>query len=339
MFKMKRFFWLMILPLSMLLVQCESKTDKEPLEERIPAPDMDPALVRLNKNIRTGPNNPENYHERARYFMGQERYDEAMVDMRSVFKLDTNNANYFYTTGELYIKIGAFDQADDVLGVATAKNPSLAKAHVKRGELAFYNKLYNSAMKYINDGLRADVNFAEGYFWKGMVYLEQNDKEKATSSFLTTIEQNPEYTEAYMQLALLNLDEAPILAHQYLSNVLLLDAQHIEALYARGILVQRQGYPDSALADYDKILSITSDHFDATYNTGYVHLLQERYDDAVAWFSKALEISYNDHRAIYNRGLAYEMRGDKDLAQQDYRNALKIEPGFDLALQGINRLK
>lgn len=339
MLKMKRFLWLLILPLSVLMVQCNQKATEEAKEERIPAPEMDAELVRLNKNIRTGPKNPENFHERARYYMAQERYDEGMVDMRSVFMLDTNNANYFYTTGELYLKIGAFEQADDVLSVATIKNPSLAKAHVKRGELAFYNKRYNSAMKYINDGLRADVNFAEGYFWKGMIYLEQNDRVKAISSFLTTIEQNPEYTEAYMQLALLNLDPAPMIAHQYLSNVLLLNPKHIEALYARGILVQRQGYPDSAMGDYDKILSLAPSHFDATYSIGYVHLLEERYDDAVAWFSKALQINHNDHKAIYNRGLAYEMRGDKDMAQQEYRTVLKIEPGFDLALQGINRLK
>lgn len=339
MLKMKRFLWLLILPLSVLMVQCDEKSTEEPLEERIPAEEMDPELVRLNKNIRTGPKNPDNFHERARYYMALERYDEALVDMRSVFTLDTSNASYFYTTGELYIKIGAFDQADDVLRVAVLKNPSLAKAHVKRGELAFYNKLYVSAMKYINDGLRADVNYADGYFWKGMIYLEQGDQEKAVSSFLTTIEQNPEYTEAYMQLALLNLDEDPVIAYQYLNNVLLLNAEHMEALYARGILVQRQGYPDSALADYNKILSLSPDHFDATYNTGYVHLLQERYDEAIEWFTKALKINHNDHRAVYNRGLAYEMRGDKSMAQQEYRNVLKIEPGFDLALQGINRLK
>lgn len=321
------------------LTSCDEKKDKESLEERIAAPDIDPVLADLNRKVRRAPNDAGLYHERALYYIDKEKYDYAMVDMRSVFKLDTNNAVYFYTAGELFIKIGAFDQADEVLMVATRKNPKLAKAHVKRGELAFYNKLYNSAIKYINDGLKADVNFAEGYFWKGMVYVEQKNQEKAISSFLTCIEQDPEYTEAYMQLALLQLETNPKLAHQYLSNVLKLDTSHLEAYYARGMLLQEQGYLDSAQTDYDKILAIDPKHIDATYNTGYLHLLEKRHDDAVIWFSKVIQLDGKHTRAMYNRGLAYELKGDKAAAQKEYREALRLEPGFDMALRGINRLR
>jgi tetratricopeptide (TPR) repeat protein len=289
--------------------------------------------------VRLAPKDPERYYKRALYYMSKENYDFALVDMRSIFNIDTNNANYFYTAGELFIKIGAFDQADEVLRIATIKNPSLAKAHVKRGELAFYNRLYNSAMTWINDGLRADVNYAPGYFWKGMVYLEQNNSEKAKSSFMTTIEQDPDFTEAYMQLALLLTESQPTIAWQYFTNVINLENSHLEALYARALLVQNQGYGDSAMVDYDKILSINTNHVDATYNKGYVHLLEKRFDEAIVWFSKAIEIEPKNHRAFHNRGLSYELKGDSKMAAQDYKEALKIEPGFDLALKSLNRIK
>jgi tetratricopeptide (TPR) repeat protein len=318
---------------------CNDKKEQQSGEEKEAAPELDPALVELNRQVRRAPNDASLYHKRALYYMEQGQYDYALVDMRSVFKYDTTNAAYFYTAGELFIKVGAFEQADDVLSVATLKNPTFAKAFVKRGELAFYNKMYNNALKFINDGLRVDVNYAPGYFWKGMVYLEQKNEEKATSSFLTCIEQDPEYLEAYMQMALLNLSKQPKLAHQYLNNVLQLDVNHVEALYARGMLVQEQGYPDSALADYEKILSINAEHVDATYNTGYVHLLEKRYDDAVVWFTKVLQLDAKQMRAMYNRGLAYELKGDKEAAQKEYREVLRLEPGFDLALRGLNRLR
>lgn len=318
---------------------CNQQSKKDNLEEREAAPDLDPELVALNREVRRAPNDPALYHKRALYYMSNEQYDFALADMRSVFKLDTSNAAYFYTAGELFIKVGAFEQADDVLAVAIRKNPTLAKAHVKRGELSFYNKQYNNAMKYINEGLKVDVNYAEGYFWKGMIYAEQQNKEKAISSFLTCIEQNPEYTEAYMQLALLQMEAQPKLSHQYLSNVLRIDEKHLEALYARAMLVQDQGFPDSAQADYDKILSINPNHVDATYNTGYVHLLEKRYDQAIVWFTKVLQLDNKQMRAMYNRGLAYELKGDKEAAQKEYREVLRLEPGFDLALRGLNRLR
>lgn len=338
MWNSKRFLLILLLPLGFSLLQCTNSSQKEETAVEA-APDMDPELVELNKGVRRAPNDPERYYQRALYYMGKENYDFALVDMRSIFNIDTNNANYFYTAGELFIKIGAFDQADEVLRIATIKNPSLAKAHVKRGELAFYNRLYNSAMTWINDGLRADVNYAPGYFWKGMVYLEQNNAERAKSSFMTTIEQDPDFTEAYMQLALLLSESQPTLAWQYLNNVITLDGNHLEALYARALLVQNQGYGDSAMVDYDKILSINPNHVDATYNKGYVHLLEKRFDDAVVWFSKAIEIDPKNHRAFHNRGLSYELKGDSKMAAQDYKEALKIEPGFDLALKSLNRIK
>lgn len=318
---------------------CNDEPKKDALEEREAAPDLDPELVELNREVRRAPTDPALHHKRALYYMRTKQYDLALADMRSVFKLDTSNAAYFYTAGELFIKVGAFEQADDVLAVTIRKNPSLAKAHVKRGELSFYNKQYNNAMKYINEGLKVDVNFAEGYFWKGMIYVEQKNNDKAISSFLTCIEQDPDYTEAYMQLALLQMEAQPKLAHQYLTNVLRIDGKHLEALYARAMLVQEQGYPDSAQADYDQILSIEPTHVDATYNTGYVHLLEKRYDQAIVWFTKVLQLDSKQLRAMYNRGLAYELKGDKEAAQKEYREVLRLEPGFDLALRGLNRLR
>ncbi|MFN3529611.1 MAG: tetratricopeptide repeat protein [Bacteroidia bacterium] len=337
---LKRLFMVLLPIMVFTLVQCSDKQDsnEKELEQREAAPELDEALVELNRHIRRAPKDPEVHHNRAVYFMSQKQYELALVDMRTVFKLDTNNANYFYTAGELFMKIGAFDQADDVLLIATTKNPDLARAHVKRGELAFYNKLYNTAMKYINDGLKADVNYAEGYFWKGMVYLEQQNADKAISSFMTAIEQNPDYIEAYMQLGLLIQEVQPDMAWQYFSNVLKLDDQHEDAYYARAMLVQEGGFPDSALVDYAQILEINPNHFDATYNTGYVHLLEKRYDEAIEWFSKALQLDGRSYRAIHNRGLAYEMKGNLEVARSEYRAALKLEPGFDLALRALNRV-
>lgn len=328
-----------ILTTAVAVQSCNDKPKGDALEEREAAPELDSELVELNREVRRAPSDPALHHKRALYYMRNQQYDLALADMRSVFKLDTSNAAYFFTAGELFIKVGAFEQADDVLAVSIRKNPTLAKAHVKRGELSFYNKQYNNAMKYINEGLKVDVNFAEGYFWKGMIYLEQKNNEKAISSFLTCIEQDPEYTEAYMQLALLQMETQPKLAHQYLSNVLRIDEKNLEALYARAMLVQEQGYPDSAQADYDKILSLDPAHVDATYNTAYVHLLEKRYDQAIVWFTKVLQLDNKQIRAMYNRGLAYELKGDKEAAQNEYREVLKLEPGFDLALRGLNRLR
>jgi len=37
--------------------------------------------------------------------------------------------------------------------------------------------------------------------------------------------------------------------------------------------------------------------------------------------------------------LAYEQSGQKDKALADFKQVLKIEPGYDKALEAINRIK
>jgi tetratricopeptide (TPR) repeat protein len=303
------------------------------------APALDPELSELNRRVRSEPRNPEHYHSRARYYLRHGQYEPAMVDLRSLFSLDTGRADYFLTAAEVYIKLGAFSQADDALAVATRKDPKLANAHVKRGELAFMNKKYNSAMFYLNEGLKADIHHADGYFWKGMVHLEQGKREQAESAFLTCMEQEPEHTEAMMQLGLLHQYDNSALAYRYFSNVIRVDSNYLEALYARGTLLQDQGYPDSARQDYQLMLTRHPAHPDALFNLGYTYLLEGNYPESVRWFDRLIASDPAHYRALQNRGLAYEQSGQKEKALADFKQVLKIEPGYDKALEAINRMK
>lgn len=314
----------------------ESTTETEVVTE---APVLDPELSELNRRVRAEPRNPTHYHARARYYLRKALYEPAMVDLRSLFSLDTGRADYYLTAAEVYIKLGAFSQADDALAVATRKDPKLADAHVKRGELAFMNKKYNSAMFYLNEGLKVNIHHAGGYFWKGMVHLEQGKRDQAESAFLTCIEQEPEHIEAMMQLGLMNQYANNALAFRYFSNVIRLDSNYLEACYARGSLLQEMGYPDSARLDYQLMLTKNPAHPDALFNLGYTYLLEGNYSESIRWFDRLIAAEPAHYRALQNRGLAFEQSGQKDKALADYKQVLKIEPGYDKALEAINRIR
>jgi len=327
------------LSLAFSLFSCQEGNKAAQTEVVQRAPALDPELSELNRRVRSEPRNPAHYHTRARYYLRTGQYEPAMVDLRSLFSLDTSQAGYFLTAAEVYIKLGALSQADDALGVATRKDPKLADAHVKRGELAYLNKKYNTAMYHLNEGLKADIHHAEGYFWKGMVHLEQGKRQPAESSFQTCIEQAPEHKEAMMQLGLMWQYDNPALAYRYYSNVVRIDSTYLEAYYARASLLQAQGYPDSARQDYRQILARQPAHPDALFNTGYTYLEEKRYADAIPWFDRLIAADPAHYRALQNRGLAWEQSGQKEKALADYRQVLKIQPGYDKAMEGINRIQ
>jgi tetratricopeptide (TPR) repeat protein len=325
----------------LLLLACDDKTQETAENSQETAVEQaveDSSLLQLNRALARNPRDPNAYYERALYWQEKKELQSALADLKSALLLDTNNANYFYTLGELYFGIGAFDEADEVLRLSTEKNPQLAKAYVKRGEFAFYQKLYNSAMKYVNDGLRQDINYADGYFWKGMIYLEQNNPDKAISSFQTAIEQDPTHHEAYMQLGLLFAARKDNKAHAYFTNALRTNPQSTEALYARAMFLQEKGYADSARQDYNQLLEINPQYANALFNMGYLSLMEENFTEAINWFNKALDQQPAYYEALYNRGLCYELSGQKDKALTDFKRVLSLEPNYTLAASAIKRL-
>jgi len=69
------------------------------------------------------------------------------------------------------------------------------------------------------------------------------------------------------------------------------------------------GGPDSA-ADYCK--------------RAKTHLDRGNYDRAIADFSQAIALAPGDLSARVGRGLAYHLKGEKDLAAEDFRAALAL---------------
>jgi Flp pilus assembly protein TadD len=129
------------------------------------------------------------------------------------------------------------------------------------------------------------------------------------------------------------------LAHRYFSNVLEIRPGHTEALYARAMLLQGQGYPDSARQDYRALLQLNKSHRDALFNLAYLDLLEQKYDPALQGFDRVLALGSADLPALANRGLCYEMMDRKAEASADYRECLRLQKGYPQALQGLNRLK
>lgn len=62
---------------------------------------------------------------------------------------------------------------------------------------------YNLAIDTYNKVLKLDIQNADAYFYKGLIFKETGDTAKAISSFQTCTEVDPDYYDAYMQLGML----------------------------------------------------------------------------------------------------------------------------------------
>jgi tetratricopeptide (TPR) repeat protein len=129
----------------------------------------------------------------------------------------------------------------------------------------------------------------------------------------------------------------------YCSRVIQLDAKSPVGYTFRGIAYNHLGQYDKAIEDFTlgiKLLSaLGSDQNTIAYYNRSVSFLQKKeYDKAVADITKCIEFEADNAGHYVGRGFIYEEMGKKNLAIQDYRKALKLDPKDKEAKESLKRL-
>ena len=109
--------------------------------------------------------------------------------------------------------------------------------------------------------------------------------------------------------------------------------------YYLGLAYDQRGAQPEALAHYQKAVTIKPDYSEASNALGALYARQSKYDLALDCFRKALSnpLYSTPYYAQFNIGRIYEMKGDMDLALQQYRDAVRLFPGYSLAYFRMGR--
>lgn len=155
----------------------------------------------------------------------------------------------------------------------------------------------------------------------------------------------------------LPLPDSPHPAAQALST-----PQHLQAMFARGFELHKQGQFDQAQTLYQQVLAQVPRHFDALHLSGVIRAQQgdateaeaiiaraieinpnhasawsnranslqelQRHDEALTCYDRAIELNPNYAEAYRNRGDCRWAKGQHEGAAADYAKALEIDPGF-----------
>lgn len=323
---------------AILCIRCQDNNTAR-LDSANDRPAADP-FDSINTLIRNSPNEAGLYFERAKMHYEQHDLASSLSDVGRALRLDSNNTDYYLLLADLQLINKQSRETRNTLLKAHGKDPKNVDVLLKLGELYMIVQDARESFKYLNMALQLDVHNATAYRLKGFNYKYLGDTVNAVSSFQTAVEQDPGDYDSYMQLGLLYSIRLHPLALDYFNNALKTQPNSLEALYAKGLFLQNTGEERLALATYDKIIELNKEYFNAYYNKGFIYMeYLNAYDSAAAEFTKALEFGPPNYvQAVYNRGLAYERSGDLAKAEADYREALKMEPQYDLAARGLSRL-
>lgn len=337
---MKGYVWITALLLSLLVAACSGKPKNGNPDPDVTHDSIGNALEILNQRLSEDPNNTGLLYERARWYYDHKLLDRGLEDITKAISLDSTQSNYYLLQADFFYATNKISEAKTAIQKAIDRNPKNKDAMVKMGELQYYLGDYAQAFKYLDDALRIDPFQAKVYFIKGMCFKENGDTNLALSSFRTAVEQDPDYFNAYMQLAAIYAARNDDMAIDYYNNAILVNPSMVEAHYGLAYYLQEHGKPDGAIKVYNDLLSIDPNNAPALHNIGYIFLFYKgEPESSLTWFTKAVTADPMIVNGYYHRGYAYELMKDYANARIDYEKSLKLDPEFTLAKDRLSKIK
>jgi tetratricopeptide (TPR) repeat protein len=321
-----------------VLFSCGGNKKKEEAKTTI-ADSLSPEIAAINAKIKADPKNPDLFNERAKLLTAKLKLDEALADMRTAMDIDSSKAAYFLTLSNIYFAMGKLSNCKNSIEKAMKLDPKNTDAYLQYAQVNLFFKDYKTAMENINKALEIDKINAKAYFMKGLTYEGAGDTVKAVSCFKTTVDQDPQYYYAYIQLGILYSMRKDPIAIDYFNDAIKQNPKSIDAIYGLGMYYQENEKYNEAIAEYDSIIHIDPKYKFAHYNLGYIHLVYLKvYSQAVKHFTNAIACDPNYAEAYYNRGYSYELMGDVQNAKTDYNKALELRHNYQKPIDGLNRI-
>ena len=320
-----------------------------------PTPEAAPATSTATGKLPTvDQNDPRTFLDRAYvYLRDPETYDHALADATRAIELDSSLAEAYVVRTRAYVEISHSSHAPTA-ALAAADGPL---SRVSSAWALPLDALVERAIADANSAIKLDPNLAGAYFARAHVYLDTGRPEQAVADYGHILDLNPDiYIEVMTlahrsraHLALGGLGDAiqdatraielePELAvalqdHPTLSDWhgMGLDSIVATAYTNRGIAYDRQGQPDTAVADFSVALERDPEYVESYANRANAYVSMGLYSEALADANRAIALNNHLAAAFNTRALAYLGLGRGEDALADVDRAIEEDPQFAMA--------
>jgi tetratricopeptide (TPR) repeat protein len=335
MFFRKNILYTILVSLLISVFACKSDKNNNKIENH------KDSISILNIQIRKDPFNASLFSKRAALYWKQQKRDSAINDATIAVRLDSMNEKWTLQLAEYLIRTAKSDKAIDVLQKFLTRKPESVQVLTRIGKYYTILKNYTKAKEYIDKALTIDPQYAYAHFAKAMVLYETNQFEEAKKAFLDVIQYNPDESEAYMMIGLIYQKNNDTLALQYYRTAAQLKGNDPQPYYNMAYLYQEKGDYAKAFDIYNYILrKIDKYYTNAYFNQAFIYMKYlNNYDKAIKYYDSVLLIHPERVDALCNKAFCFEKLGDKITARSLYFKAKSIEPNYELAIEGLNRLE
>ncbi len=266
-----------------------------------------------------------------------------------------------YSTALRAYANGQWAEMEDYLEQSLRDEPNAVDLLYYMGETYRLRKDTKTALRYYEQAIAQDPNFAPAYLGRAYAYLASQPRRvrEAERDLKTAVEADPNYAEAYLQLAVLNLGandpeqalrnleavgqlqpDSPLLyyyrarAHLTLGDVAearaaaeqanTLDKTMLESYRLLAEVCSADQDPECTLQAVNTYLLYEPRDAQALAWQGGAYAAQDNSEAALQSFSRALEIDRSQAEIYIQRGELYRVLGDYDKAIVDLTQAIGL---------------
>ena len=299
------------------------------------------AIQLLTDSIDMDSTNAHLYLSRAKAYFANEQIGQAMVDINSSLQFEPNNIDTYLLLADVYYALGDEANIASTLNRAAEIDPMDARPLVKLAELNLLQQNFNLAMGYVDKALGLSTYNPRAYFVKGMCFMAaKQDTANAMKNFQIASEQDGTFYDPVEQISRIYAAQQPPYAMDYLRKAQQQFPDMPTARYELALYLQSHGEPEEALLHYDTLLMQRPDNYIVLYNKGYVNYVYlEDNEAALDYFNQTLAVKPDYLDAKYNKGRVLEQMGDYSQAMDIYKDVLRTQPNYQLAIDAINRIQ
>lgn len=301
---------------------------------------LTPEIELLSQQIKSNPGNPGLYFNRANAYFAYGNLKFALQDYEKAYFMDSLNAPFVLGLSDCLFEIGNAQGSIEILEKFTRIQPENIDV---LNELALSYFLlpqpkYGLAIDTYNKVLKIDIQNADAYFYKGLIYKETGDTLKAISNFQTCTEVDPDYYDAFMQLGIIYAAQKNPIAIKYYNNALSVNDTSKEAEYGIAKYFQDAGDLSKAIDYYRKLIIKDPQDADALYNLATIYYGIDSIETAYRYFELTIKQSPARAFAYYGKGLCAERLKKTDEAIAYYKQAVNLDPELTEAAERLKEL-
>ena len=140
---------------------------------------------------------------RAQVLTAEKRYEEALAVLERVSEAHLVRPGLFLQTGDLYMRLRRWRDAQHVYEKALAIDPDNAHAHIGLCRMALLRRKFSVAAQSALDALQRVYHYPLAHFLLGRALTGLKEYKQAADAFRAAISVNPNFPEAHVLLAAL----------------------------------------------------------------------------------------------------------------------------------------